>query len=153
MPRTTARYSRTISLARPLTAAGSATGSASTHTPGWSLGDGAPDDGPRQAAQHQGPLPAGQLALVLDAGDGADAGVAAAHAWDEEDAAVPGDGAVGRVTALGALEREGHDHLRQHDPGVQGQQGQTQCVHFRGGLRACFGHRGSPVDLGDYTIT
>ncbi len=38
MPRTTARYSRTISRARPLTAAGSATGSASTHTPGSSVG-------------------------------------------------------------------------------------------------------------------
>ena len=38
MPRTTARYSRTISLARPDTAAGSATGSASTQRPGWSLG-------------------------------------------------------------------------------------------------------------------
>ena len=46
-----------------------------------------------------------------------------AHPGDEEDAAVPGDGAVGRVTALVGLEREGHDHLRQHDPGVQGQQG------------------------------
>ena len=129
MPRTTARYSRAISRARPDTVDGSATGSASTHRPGWSLGDGAADDGPGQPAEHQRPLAAGQLALVLDPRDGADAGVPGADAGHEQDPAVAGDGAVGGVTRLVGLERQRHDHLREDHPGRQGQQRQGQGFH------------------------
>ena len=139
--------------ARPVTAAGSATGSASTHRPGWSLGDGAADDGARQAAEHQGPLPAGQLALVLDAGDGADAGVPGADPGHEEEAAVAGDGAVGRVTAPRRSRARGSRPSAAARPRCSGAAAAGSVRPLRGGLRACFGHRGSPVDLGDYTIT
>jgi hypothetical protein len=51
-------------------------------------GDADPHGGAVEAADHHGPQAAGQLAGVLDLGDGAHAGVAVVEAGDEEDAAV-----------------------------------------------------------------
>ena len=146
MPRTTARYSRTISLGPAGHRGRLGHGLGLDPQPGLVARDGArrraARDRPRRTRAR---CAAGQLALVLDPGDGADPGVAGADPGHEEDPAVAGDGAVGGVTRLGGLERQGHDHLGQHDPGGQGQQRQVS------GLRVS-GHRGLRA-LGDYTIT
>ena len=65
--------------------------------------DRAADHGPRQATEHQRPLAAGQLALVLDAGNGADPGVARVDPWHQEDPAVARQRAVGGVARASAV--------------------------------------------------
>src|SRR5215218_6556933 len=95
---TTARYSRASCMARSV-AGGSSIGSISTQvavpvpaTPG-----------PVQAAHDHRQLPVGQLAGVLDLGDGADGGVAAVDLGDEQQVAAGVTGGAGRRTRLGRL--------------------------------------------------
>src|SRR5829696_5931534 len=91
---------------------------------GPGAGHAGPDAGPVQAAPDHRQLPVGQLAGVLDLGDGADGGVAAVDLGDEQQVAAGVTGGAGRRTRLGRLQGGGDDHSRQHDPAGQGQEGE-----------------------------
>ena len=83
-----------------------------------------------QAAQDRGVDAVGQLARLLDVGDGPDARVAAVDAGHEQYPAVGGVGRGDRGLGLVGVEREGHDGLGQDDPGRQRQDGEGQGVEF-----------------------
>ena len=96
-----------------------------------------PGAGPRPPA----PAAVGQLARVLDAGDGAHAGVAAVDLGDEQERRSPAASAPSRgVRRLLGLEGEGHHHLRAARRPVvrarRGRRGHPQSSHFGTGLRS-----------------
>ena len=148
MPRTTARYSRTSSLgpaghrrpARPPVGL-------DPQRRAWSLGTVRPDDGPRQAAEHQGPLcrraarPRSRSGRRCRRGcsrcrPGARGGPGGRRRWRR---------------------RRRHAPRRSRAPGSRPSAGRTTPVvrgssgRVRASASGVVGHRGSP--MGDYTIT
>jgi hypothetical protein len=93
--------------------------------------DAGADLGPGRGPDDQGGDAARQVAAVLDAGDGAHPGVAAVLEAGEEHEGVAGAlGRVGGGTGLVGLERQRHDHVRQHDVVVQRQDRQGEGVEI-----------------------
>ena len=84
--------------------------------------DPGPDGGALHTLDGHGGQPAGQVALLHDVGDHADAGEAALDVGDQQQAAARGPGGLDGSPGLVRLERHGEDHARQHDPGLEGEQ-------------------------------
>jgi hypothetical protein len=82
-------------------------------------------------ADHQGRHPTGQVAAVLDAGDGADPGVAAVGLAGDEQQRVVGTGrGIGGGTGLVGLEGQRDDHVGEHHVVCQGEDRESQRVEI-----------------------
>ena len=79
-----------------------------------------PDDPAMEAPDHDGLGPASHPAHLFDLGDGADSGVPTLDLGHQEDFAL-GGGLDRRGRVIG-LDREGHDHAREHDTRREWQQ-------------------------------
>jgi len=129
-------------------------------TRGSSLGTVRPTTARERQAQHKGPCPPEAHPLSWP-GDGADAGVPPSPPGKRDEGGCggpPEGGASPPYHGLGALEREGHDHLRQHRPRCAGAAGQAQFVPIQwmstsGWLCGVARSSGGSVDLGDYTLS
>jgi len=84
-------------------------------------GGGAPHAGPVKALKDGHFDPIGQFARVLDASHGPEAGVTSLDPRDEEDEVAFRARRANCGLGLVPLERDGHHHVREHDPIVQGQ--------------------------------
>ena len=120
----------------------SSTGAAWTHRPLVSPMTPRPTSARHGGADDERRHAAGQVAAVLDAGDGAHAGVAAVlAAGDEQEGVARLGGRVGRRSRLVGLEGERHDHARQHH--VVGERQDRQCDGVEIGHRAPFRQGGN----------
>ena len=132
----TALYSRESSRARSDEMSGSGRGSNCTHVVWPVPATPVPTTARDHAADHEGLEAAAEPPHVLDLGDGADLRVARADPGHEQELAVGGLGGRDGPLGLIGLDREGHDHAREHHTRGQGQE--------REDLRIELCHLGSP---------
>ena len=96
---------------------------------GAGAGGAGADGGAAGAAQDGGGLAAGQAAELLDGRDGADRGVPALRARDEQQRRTGELGGVHGGADVGGVELDRHDHAGQDDGGVEGQDGEAGGGH------------------------
>ena len=117
----TARYSRASSLTAGVGST-SLRGSASTQRASPVPGTPVPMVARCATLDGHGGQPAGQVALLHDVGDHADAGEAALDVGHQQQATARGPGGLDGGPRLVRLERHGENHPWQHDPGLEGEQ-------------------------------